>query len=102
DMPHSLLRSYNYIGAGSSPTNANAIIDEVRIWNVARTQREILDNMNHKLTGHEAGLASYWEMDEPSNSAPTTFDATKDFEYALLSPPISRVVSTAPVSPPGN
>src|SRR6185437_16604908 len=58
--------------------------------------------MNHKLTGHEAGLASYWEMDEPSNSAPTTFDATKDFEYALLSPPISRVVSTAPVSPPGN
>ncbi|MCF7918651.1 MAG: FG-GAP-like repeat-containing protein [Candidatus Cloacimonetes bacterium] len=40
------------------------IIDEVRLWNVVRSQQEILENMTHYVTGTEAGLAGYWSFNE--------------------------------------
>ncbi len=39
-------------------------MDEVRIWNVARTQAQIRDNMCRQLTGTETGLVGYWNMNE--------------------------------------
>lgn len=39
-------------------------IDEVRIWTVARTQNEILENMYHYLTGSVSGLYACWRMNE--------------------------------------
>ncbi len=44
-------------------------IDEVRIWNVARTQSEIEDNMEFHLVDNEAGLVGYWRLDETSGSS---------------------------------
>jgi len=38
-------------------------IDEVRIWNTARTQTQIIDNMHNRLTGDEMGLVAYYNMD---------------------------------------
>jgi len=40
------------------------LIDEVRIWDVARTVEEINAAMNTTLDGNEAGLAGYWHLDE--------------------------------------
>jgi len=40
--------------------------DEVRLWNVARTEAEIRANMTANLSGSEAGLAGLWEFDEVS------------------------------------
>jgi len=40
------------------------LIDEVRIWSVARTQQEIRDNMNVKLAGDEPSLVGYCRFDE--------------------------------------
>ena len=39
-------------------------IDEFRIWNTRRTDEDILNNMNAKLTGTEEGLVAYWQLDE--------------------------------------
>jgi hypothetical protein len=41
-------------------------IDEIRIWNFARTSQEIQDTMNCYLSGTEPGLIGYWKMDEGS------------------------------------
>jgi len=46
-------------------------IDELRIWNVARTQQEIADFADQDLTGTEANLAVYLPMNEGSGSIAT-------------------------------
>jgi hypothetical protein len=40
----------------------NGVIDEVRIWNVARTQQQIQDNMNLPFTSAQSGLVGYWQL----------------------------------------
>jgi len=40
------------------------IITEARIWNVARTQTEIANNKDTRLTGPETGLVGYWPLDD--------------------------------------
>ena len=42
-------------------------IDEVRMWNVARTQAEIQETMNDTLIGDETGLVAYYPMDVNNN-----------------------------------
>ena len=42
------------------------MISDVRIWNTARTQKMIQDNMYKKLTGSEPGLVANWKLDEGS------------------------------------
>jgi hypothetical protein len=39
-------------------------LDEIRIWNVARSQKEIQAAMNTTLTGKEQGLVAYWNFDD--------------------------------------
>jgi len=51
---------------GVYPEYFDGQIDEVRIWNTARTEQEITDNMNHQLTGSETGLVSYYNFNEGS------------------------------------
>ncbi len=38
-------------------------IDEVRIWNIARTQKQIRVDMDTPLNGDEDGLVGYWKFD---------------------------------------
>ena len=48
--------------------NLNGMIDEVRIWNVTRTQTQIQDNMNRVIPGNTSGLVGYWRLDESSGT----------------------------------
>jgi concanavalin A-like lectin/glucanase superfamily protein len=48
------------VGWVHSPTGA---IDEVRLWNVARTQAEIRDWINKRITAPQTGLISVWPLD---------------------------------------
>ena len=45
------------------------MIDEVRVWNVARSDADIKANMTNKLVGNEAGLVGYWRFDETSGTS---------------------------------
>ena len=42
----------------------NGRLDEIRIWEVARTEAEIQANMSIELTGNEEGLVAYYPMNE--------------------------------------
>ena len=46
----------------------NAIMDEVRVWNVARTQGEIMSNMNKKLGAGQTGLVVSLSLNEGPGS----------------------------------
>ena len=39
------------------------LIDEVRIWDIARTENQIRSDMNKQLKGDESGLVGYWKFD---------------------------------------
>ncbi|WMN11066.1 choice-of-anchor D domain-containing protein [Marivirga salinae] len=50
---------------GSLSTNYfGGSMDEVRIWNTARTCSEIKANMNNELTGEESGLVAYYNFNK--------------------------------------
>jgi hypothetical protein len=54
------------IGAGVTEGNPDYLfpgqIDEVQIWNQARSEAEIQSDMNRRLTGNEPGLMGYWQF----------------------------------------
>ena len=64
-----------YFGGSIKDTNSNwtfsGEIDEVRLWNTARTQSELLANMNRPLAGNESGLAAYYQMSDSTGSTVT-------------------------------
>jgi hypothetical protein len=74
--------AYNSIGSYYSTTpygNVNLLkgqIDELRIWNVARSATEIQNNYYQTLNGSESGLLSYYNFDQGiangNNSGVTT------------------------------
>jgi hypothetical protein len=54
------------IGQKSQPGFDSSIgfTDEVRVWNIARTQAEIQATMTTTLVGDEPGLVGYWNFDD--------------------------------------
>lgn len=49
-------------------------IDEVRIWNIVRSQAELQADMNRSLMGNESGLLAYYPFDEGAGT--NVLDAT--------------------------
>jgi len=69
DQPASVagLTILNQIRIGCNTSNARffpGLIDEVSIWNHARTLAEIQETMSHELRGTEEGLVGYWNLNE--------------------------------------
>ena len=73
-----------YLGKApwTNNNNFNGMIDEVRVWNVARTAAQIDYDMRHTLTGDEPGLVGYWNFDEVSGN--TAADATDNSNDGTL------------------
>jgi hypothetical protein len=64
------------IGARGDDSDINSPIymDEVRMWNVARTEAQIAASMNECLVGNEAGLVLYYDFE--NDVATTVTDKT--------------------------
>ena len=56
----------NYLFIGALLSAFHGTIDEVRVWNIARSREEILSTIFSSLKGDEAGLAGYWNFDDGS------------------------------------
>jgi hypothetical protein len=61
-----------FIGKQLKGAFFKGLVDEVRIWNHARTADQIKRYMNVRLTGKETGLVAYYPMNEGTGS--TAYD----------------------------
>ena len=78
---HPTLNELRIGGRQNNPTNKffDGQIDEVRIWNTARTQAEIQANIDASLSGPETGLVGSWTFsDRLGNSASDFTQAGND------------------------
>jgi hypothetical protein len=57
-------------------------IDEVRLWNIARTESQIQNNIYSKLEGNETGLVGYYRFDSLSGS--TAYDSSGNDYHGTL------------------
>ncbi|MCX6879951.1 MAG: FG-GAP-like repeat-containing protein, partial [Verrucomicrobia bacterium] len=69
-------------------------MDEMRIWNIARTQTQIQDAMHHVLTGSESGLKAYYQFDASSGTVLPDLTANSNLG-TLVNTPV-WTTSTAP------
>ena len=60
-------------------------MDDIRIWDIERTQEEIQASMCQKLSGTESGLVAYYPLDEGSGS--TAADLVGSLEGKLRNTP---------------
>ena len=65
-------------------------IDEVRVWNIVRSETEIRARMNTSLQGNESGLVGYWNFDNG-----TTNDLSNHGNHGVLRGNAAIVPSTA-------
>ena len=107
NMPASItgLAVLNQIRIGCNTSNARfvpGLIDEVCIWNYARTVAEIQESMSHELRGTEAGLVGYWQFNEgqgttAGDSAPIPHNGT--LVGATWSTTDTAPIATGPLPP---
>jgi enediyne biosynthesis protein E4 len=65
-----------FIGnAHTLTTGIRGAVDEVRVWNLARTQDQILAAKNSELDGTELGLLAYYTLNEGTGQLATDFSA---------------------------
>lgn len=69
-------------------------LDEVRVWNVARTGAQIFNNYRQPLTGTEPGLIGYWNFDEEPGVT-QVMDSSPSGNHADLVGNAQIVTSTA-------
>ena len=75
----------------------DGIIDEVRIWNVARTQQQILEFMHKPLTGTEQGLFAYWQFDEGEGTI--AYDKSINGYHGMLMGGVEWTSNAASIEP---
>ena len=101
--PRAVPRTNNFIGRSNWRTRAgaDAILDDIRLWNVARSAEDIRREMECVLTGVESNLVAYWRLDEGAGD--TAADASGHGHPARLvnGPqwvPVAAPVTQSPVA----
>lgn len=74
-----------------------ANLDDIRVWNVARTAQQILDNFKKELQGNEANLQAYWNF-----NAGNANDLTAKANNGTLHPGATIIDPADRLAPSGN
>jgi len=89
---------WKYIGRNNSNT-IDGEIDELRIWNVKRTQAEIKANMFIELNGNENGLVAYYKMSDGEGTTLTDNASAGDYDGTMTNMTTEDwVTSYAPIA----
>ena len=83
---------------GNGGTPFNGLIDDVRLWSVARTAAQILGSKNQCVPATTPGLAGSWRFDD--GAGPVAADATANGNHGALANGPAWVISTAPTTCP--
>lgn len=87
-----LIGAANY--AAGFPRRFDGVIDEIRLWDHARSASQITDHMSCRLSGNEAGLLGYWDFeandlsDASGNGHNGTAEEMTPGTVALVSPQV--------------
>src|SRR5204863_8042273 len=84
-----------YFGLYTGSAYFNGQMDEISIWNVARTPGQIQASMHRSLVGNESGLVGYWRFDETTGT--TLNDSSGHGHAATIAGGATRTSSTAPM-----
>jgi hypothetical protein len=90
-----------YMGEDRGGTAAeflNGQLDEVRIWNTARTASELAENKNICLAGTETGLDAYYNFDDGMGTETTDLVSSNNGTLTNMDPATDWVSSSANVS----
>jgi hypothetical protein len=83
--------------AGTSTTPAgnyfNGYLDEVRVWNTARTYSQIRSNMYNSLVGNETGLVAEWSMDDGYSTTGTA--KNNSLNYTAYNGTLTNMTTTS-------
>jgi len=85
-------------GGGFGAAGFIGLLDEVRVWNTARSAADIQCTMNWALTGTESGLYARWDMNEnafalAAADSAGSFDATLFGDPSFVASPFSLTQS---------
>ncbi len=70
------------VGRAEGAFHFRGSIDNLRLWNVARTQAEIQNNIDETLPPATAGLAGYWRFNDATGATAT--DGTTNANHGTL------------------
>lgn len=71
--------------AGDVNRNQSGKLSDIRIWNYAKTQTEIQNNMNTRLNGDETGIIAYYKLNEGTGT--TAIDSAGTNDGSLINGP---------------
>ena len=74
---------------------ANAVLDDFRVWNYARTEAEVQEHMAQELEGNEEGLVGYWKFNEGTGTI--AYDSSPSEMHGTIADPVWRM-DGAPVA----
>ena len=75
-------------------------LNEIRIWNVARTQDEIKNNMHNEVSTSSTGLIAYWNLDDGSGTTATDVTGVSgDGTLTNMDPSTDWISSDLPSEP---
>jgi hypothetical protein len=83
---------------GNGGTPFNGLIDDVRVWNVARSAADLLANKNHCVPGNTPGLAGNWRFDEGAGAV--AGDSSMSANAGALMNTPAWALSTGPTTCP--